>query len=97
MFEYALACIGSNLLYVLARYGVVAAIVQTTQSLGTIVICQSTIGASLTTATAISVITTTPLCYAVYFISVKIHFKILVTVEKVVRKVVFDDLPYLML
>lgn len=62
MLEYALACLGSNILYTLTNYGVISAMVRTTHSVGAIVIYQSTTGASLTTATTVvALATTTPL------------------------------------
>ena len=60
MLEYAFACLGSNILYILTNYGVVAATVQAAHSVGTIMLCQSTTGASLTTATVVAMATTTP-------------------------------------
>lgn len=62
MLEYAFACLGSNILYTLTKYGVISAIAQTTQNVGAIVIYQSTTGVSFTTATVVvAVASTAPL------------------------------------
>lgn len=66
LFLYAVACLGSNILYVFASYGMVAAVSQTVHSGGALVLCKSAAGTSFTTAAVVAVAATTPLVRLIY-------------------------------
>lgn len=61
LFVYAIACLGSNILYVFTSYGMVAAVSQTVHSGGALVLCKSAAGTSFTTATVVAAAATTPI------------------------------------
>ena len=67
LFVYAIACLGSNIVYVFTSYGAVAAVSQTVHSGGALVICKCAAGTSFTTATVVVAAATTPLVRLVYY------------------------------